>query len=235
MKRIFVIVGISIGVLVLLLVGGGGALWWLYRRRDKRRKLKATLDIDPDLAPTPYMSDGPTGQVLSINAFLDQLQHPYSPKMYNNGMATMTMAEATRSSTHFDPYYHLMETRTGPPSTSDQPTSSGSSSSNAGNMANFHLAPLRRSKAMEAARMSDSTLTLNLAASDSSSTLLLERSQSAQPSDGLSPEAPWFTRSTSMVQTASEREMVYQHRDGGVVRELPPPYLNRSPVDGTDS
>ncbi|KAF9050838.1 hypothetical protein BDZ89DRAFT_1032884 [Hymenopellis radicata] len=228
-KRTGIIVGVVIGVLALLLIGGG-AFWWWYRRRNNGRK--SSLDFDPDLAPTPYMSAGPSGQVLSINAFLDQPQQPYSPKSSSNGMTPMTMSDATRSSTHFDPY-HMVETRTGPPSTSGRPTSSGSSNSNAGNMANFPLAPLRRSKAMEAGLgtgMSDSTF--DSVASDASSRPLMERSQSAHPPAGASTEAPWPARSTSMIQTAGEREIIYQHRDGGVVRELPPPYLDRSRVDG---
>ncbi|KAF8898300.1 hypothetical protein CPB85DRAFT_189229 [Mucidula mucida] len=231
-KRTGIIVGVVIGVLALLLIAGG-AFWWWYRRRNNGRK--SSLDIDPDLAPTPYMSAGPTGQVLSINAFLDQPQQPYSPKASQNGMTTMSMSDATRSSTHFDPY-HMVETRTGPPSTSGRPTSSGSSTSNAGNMANFPLAPLRRSKAMEAGLgtgMSDSTF--DSVASDTSSRPLMERSQSAHPPPGASTDAPWPPRATSMAQTAGEREIIYQHRDGGVVRELPPPYLDRSRVDGAES
>jgi len=74
--------------------------------------------------------------------------------------------------------------------------------------------------------------------SQSSSRGLIERSQSALPSatttDGRSIRYP--VRATSLRESSTspaddalpDPEVIYQHRDGGVVRELPPPYADRS-------
>lgn len=223
-KRTSIIIGVCVGVGVSLLLAGIFLFVCLRRRRPHPE-----VDLDPDTRPRQFEETG--GQVLSINSFL-----PASP-----GRSTKSpISDFSLSSNHyasaapFDPYGHDSS------ATTDSARQSGSDAGRP-SFANFPSVSVRRPKAAEAGFSHDSRHKHNLHHPSSSSlntsgpSRTIERSASALPisSDPLSPvDLP--SRSMSLQGTSTDvplrdGEVIYQHRDaGGVVRELPPPYADRS-------
>lgn len=231
-NRAGIIAGVIVGVLALVLIATAG---WFFWRRRRLGAQKTTIEIDPDV--TPYMPVSPmsdnSSQTMAINAFVGHTPvMPHSAKSSSFSNGTTTMSDVTMSpSSHtgslpFDPR-RLMED--GSEGTYQTPSLSSSASVRPG-FTNFPSSSIRRpSKATEAG--------LSTAQTDSSiseSTGSVQRSQSAMPpsSSGAAAYDPWPARPASYntrenVTSTGDGELIIQHRDGGVVRELPPPYADR--------
>ncbi|KAK0187006.1 hypothetical protein F5146DRAFT_1063261 [Armillaria mellea] len=213
-NRAGIIAGVVVGVLALVLIATAGWFFWRRRRLGAR---KATIEIDPDI--TPYMPVSPmsdsSSQTVAINAFVGHTPvMPHSAKSSSFSNATTTTSEPTLSpSSHtsslpFDPR-RLMED--GSEGTYQTPSLSSSAFATEAGLSGTQTDP-----------------------SISESTPSVQRSQSAMPpsSNGAPTYDPWPARPASYntrenVTSTGDGELIIQHRDGGIVRELPPPYADR--------
>ncbi|KAK0477649.1 hypothetical protein IW261DRAFT_1485699 [Armillaria novae-zelandiae] len=221
--RAGLIAGVVVGVLASVLIATAGWFFWRRRRLGAR---KTTIEIDPDV--TPYM---PSKLWLSMPSSVHTPAMPHSAKSSSFSNATSTTSEANMSPSSntgtlpFDPR-RLMED--GSEGTYRTPSLSSSASVRPG-FTSFPSAPIRRpSKGMEAG------LGAQTDPSISESTGSVQRSQSALPpsSPGAATYDVWPARPASYntrenVTSTGDGELIIQHRDGGIVRELPPPYADR--------
>jgi len=204
------IIGVCVALAILIILAViVGTVLYMRRRKAIQDELEAKEYLDLTAKPfTPYShlsgATGTEGQVLSINSWVGNSSSPRSPKSPSSGMYTT-------SSAPFDPYQSVRE------SSSARPTSGGSSSTSRPGFAKFPVAATRRNaKSMEA---------LGIAPSIDSS--------APRPTTGVSdtsspdPARPALARSET---GSGVTEFVIQHEDGGeaVVRELPPPYADRT-------
>ncbi|KAJ8075956.1 hypothetical protein PM082_021588 [Marasmius tenuissimus] len=217
-KRTAIIAGTVVAVVVVLFAAL--AMWYFLWYRPRRRQPKE-VDLGADTTPKPFMEAQP-GQVLSINSFLTDQPSPGSPKgspgVYRAGSMAAHSAY-TDTDTPYDPY---SQTHTEGTTYSQRP-SSGSSRQESTRRPGFTNFPTRRSKAQEAG-MSGETSEWE-GGGESSNRSPVNRNPSLQHGE------PSVTRTTSVGTTnAGEPELIIQHRDGGPgrVRELPPPYADRS-------
>lgn len=211
-KRNSIIIGVCVTLAVLLVLGGGiGTVIFM-----RRRKIREEIELGPDTTPNPFTEEHP-GQVLSISSFIGgppagSPRTPKSPDSYALSPSNYVSAAP------FDPYGSIRQSGT------DGRPGSGSSNGRPG-FTSFPSASVRRSnKAIEAglasAQSLDSPLPPDSSTSDSSSRLM-NSATSLRPLRS--------TSHTASVPSNATTEVVYQHRDGGgIVRELPPPYADRS-------
>ncbi|KAK0435473.1 uncharacterized protein EV420DRAFT_1648493 [Desarmillaria tabescens] len=227
------IAGVVVGVLAFLLLVTAG--WFFWRRR--RQAQKTNTEIDPDV--TPYMPVSPmsdnSSQAMTINAFVGHTPVlPHTPKSpsYSNGSTTMSDVSRSPSSgvsslPPFDPR-RLMEDGT---EGTYQTASLSSSASVRPGFTNFPQSSIRRpSKTAEGGLTTaepDSSVSESIGSAGG-----VQRSQSAMPPSSNGAYDPWPARPASYgtrenVTSTGEGELIIQHRDGGTVRELPPPYADR--------
>ncbi|KAK1218439.1 hypothetical protein PQX77_018903 [Marasmius sp. AFHP31] len=216
-KRTAIIAGTVVAVVVVLFAAL--AMWYFLWYRPRRRQPRE-VDLGADTTPKPFMEAQP-GQVLSINSFLTDQPSPGSPKgspgVYRAGSMAAHSAY-TDTETPYDPY---SQTHTDGTIYSQRP-SSGSSRQDSTRRPGFTNFPTRRSKAQEAGVSVETSEWQN---GESSNRSPVNRNPSLQYAE------PSGTRTTSVGTTnAGEPELIIQHRDGGPgrVRELPPPYADRS-------
>ncbi|KAL0573949.1 hypothetical protein V5O48_008018 [Marasmius crinis-equi] len=212
--RTAIIAGSVVAVVVVLLAAA--LIWWWFWYRPRRNK-PAEIDLGADTSVKPYMETQP-GQVLSINSFLTDQPSPGTP-MKSPGYTNMSAhpgSTYTESDAPYDPY---SQTHTDTAGTSQgRPSSAGSSRQDSTRRPGFSNFPVRRpnSKAAEAG-YSNEGMSNGAGPSVNRNPSL----QYAEPSD---------TRVTSVSTVNGESEVIIQHRDGGPgrVRELPPPYADRT-------
>ncbi|KAK0200446.1 hypothetical protein DFS33DRAFT_157345 [Desarmillaria ectypa] len=228
-SRAGLIAGVVVGVLGFLLIATGG--WFFWRRR--RQAQKTTVEIDPDV--TPYMPmSAMSDNSMAINAFVGHTPvMPHTPKSPSYSNATTTMSDVSRSpssgvsSLPFDPR-RLMED--GTEGTYQTPSLSSSASVRPG-FTNFPPSSTRRpSKTAEgglSTAQTDPSISESIGSAGN-----VQRSQSAMPPSSTGAHDPWPARPASYgtrenVTSTDGGELIIQHRDGGTVRELPPPYADR--------
>ncbi|KAJ7119480.1 hypothetical protein C8R44DRAFT_788157 [Mycena epipterygia] len=232
-KRMGVIAGVVVTLVVLLLLGGAGAFLFLRRRKMQRRAREISprqFEAGGDTTP-PFEESG--GQILSINAFISPASptQPRSPK--SPGASTFRTPSTTIASVPAagpSGRRYLSQQDSG--SQHSVTTSGGMSIRNPDRPAftNFPTASVRRSaKEIEAGLATGNSMHSDYsgdAGSDLSvSRPLVERSQSAMAPSGPSGGPRYPARSASVGTPAAE--IIYQHQDAGVLRELPPPYADR--------
>lgn len=209
---------------------GGVAGYILWRRRQMQRE----AELGPDLAPRQFRDTAQSGgQVLSINSFMSQ-GSPHTPK------SPQPSSDATSPPIHYtgvatyDPYSEAGTT------TATATIVSASNRQSHGNterpgFANFPSTSVRRSnKAIEAGYGRGSEYPPTTPASEGSTSL--ERNNSTVPmsSTRSTSSSQWPARSMSTRApgldpvSTDDGELVFQHRDAGLPRELPPPYADRT-------
>ncbi|KAJ7730876.1 hypothetical protein DFH07DRAFT_848241 [Mycena maculata] len=242
-KKTGVIAGVVVTIVVLLLLGSAGTFLYLRRRKVQQTAREISPrqfegGLDGANGPQPFEETG--GQILSINAFISPASptQPRSPK--SPDATTVSHSNASASTAPFD-RRRLM----GPGSDAPSISSSGMSVRNPGNpdrpaFTNFPTASVRRSaKEIEAGLATGNSMHSDHsdAPSDGSSRPLVERSQSAMvPGASAGPSGqrgPYPVRSASVGASNASlgQEIIFQHQDAGVVRELPPPYADRGNRD----
>ncbi|KAJ7075992.1 hypothetical protein B0H15DRAFT_865053 [Mycena belliarum] len=217
-KKTAVIAGVVVTIVVLLLLAAGAVFFYM-----RRRKVQEITPRQFEAGSQPEIEDN-GGQILSINAFISpgSPTQPRSPK--SPGGSSFPQPAS--------PFQSVPgSSRRGPRSIA----SSGMSVRNSERPAftSFPAASIRRSaKEIEAGLATSNSMHSEFShdtGSDISSRPLVERSQSAyvfaQGSSGYRGPA----RSASM--GATESEIIYQHQDAGMLRELPPPYADRGRAD----
>ncbi|KAJ7645841.1 hypothetical protein B0H17DRAFT_1103780 [Mycena rosella] len=227
-----VIAGAVVAVVVVLLLGAAGAFLYMRRRKIQQR----VQEITPrqfeggDAEPFEEINGG---QILSINAFISPSSptQPRSPKSPGASTVSNVMSSSNASGSGAMPGPYDRRRVPGAP---ESVASSGMGIRNPDRPAftSFPTASVRRSaKEIEAGLPTGNSLHSDYsgdAGSDMSSRPLVERSQSAVAYAGPSA-APFPSRSASV--GAPSAEIIFQHQDAGVVRELPPPYADRGPRD----
>lgn len=243
-KRNSIIIGVTV-TLALLLLLGGGLFTFLYMRR---KKVQREAELGPDLTPRQFQETQETGgQVLTINSFISQggspARSPKSPpfsETSSHSQVALTSAQYAAAAP-FDPYHE-----TQPGTTSNRQSGSSHGNADRPGFAKFPSTSVRRSKAAEAgygaSRSPDRAYPAYPPGSISSSSNSgdpsgrVERSASALPLSQ-PPRTPLHipARSNSLQEngpdpdgTPRPDEIIFQHRDAGLVRELPPPYADRS-------
>ncbi|KAJ7475204.1 hypothetical protein B0H11DRAFT_2158629 [Mycena galericulata] len=231
-KTTAVIAGVVVTIVVLLLLGGAGTFLYMRRRRTVREITPRQFEsgsVDPS---PPFEETG--GQILSINAFISPASptQPRSPK--SPGASTISPSNASAAM----PAPSDRRRNVGTGSDSDRSISSaGMSVRNPDRPAftNFPTASVRRSaKEIEAGLASSNSMHSDYSAdapSDISSRPLVERSRSAAPPTAGPSGVRYPARSASMGASNASvgEEIIFQHQDAGLVRELPPPYADRGP------
>jgi len=219
------VIGVCVTLALLLLFGGLAALFWYLRKQNARR----IAELTPSKFEEVHDAEG---QALSINAYnLPSPGNPRSPKSPVYSSTTLSPSNSVGSGAPFDNRRFV----TNPSESADERPSSGRSQG----FAKFPITPAawRSQKALEAGLASARSFETSnpsrpdSSQSDTSSRGLIARSQSALPRSPAAGRGPG--RSLSLQENApagalSEPEFIFQHRDGGVVRELPPPYADRS-------
>ncbi|KAJ6589093.1 hypothetical protein B0H19DRAFT_1102891 [Mycena capillaripes] len=231
-QKTAVTVGVVVTLLVLLLLGG--VVVFLYMRR---RKMQETAK---EISPRQFEAGGAetfqetATQILSINAFMapsspagTRLQSP-GPSVLSHSLSTSAPSASTAPSDRHR-FVNVAE--------SDHSVSSTGSGLSVRNpnldrpaFSRFPTASVRRSaKEIEAGlRTSNSIDSEYLDGTDSQLSLRppVERSQSVAAAGPSGSRPP--ARSASMGASAAPgEEIIFQHQDAGVVRELPPPYADR--------
>jgi len=219
-KRRSIIIGVSVTFGVLVLIGLGIAGFILYRRRQVQRE----TEMGPDLTPrgfSPVTAPHSSGHVLSINTFIA----PESPRSMSDYLSALPPS----ASHHVDhsPYpesslgvhsvHHLSAAR----SMSTTSRSQSTRTRNRPSFASFPSTSVRRSnKAREAGYGRTDYPSLGSPSQRSPPMTAGSQSINAALAAGLTP-----------IESADD-ELVFQHRDAGLPRELPPPYADRSGPSG---
>jgi len=235
-----VVAGVVVTIVVLLLLGGAGT--FLYLRRRKMQEI--AKEISPrqfedgiDNPPQPFEETG--GQILSINAFITPASptQPRSPKSPGGS----TISPSNISAATPAPFDRRRFVGNAGSESAQSVSSAGMSVRNPSNpdrpsFTRFPTASVRRSaKEIEAGLATSNSMHSDYsdAPSDVSSRPLVERSRSAVAAGPSGAERVYPTRSASMGASNASlgEEVVFQHQDAGMVRELPPPYADRGNRD----
>jgi len=235
-KKTAVITGVVVTLVVLLLLGGVG--FYLYMRR--RRMQQSAKELSPRQfeggSPEAFQEIGETGtQILSINAFIapSSPTQPRSPKSPGPSVLSHTVSTSAASS---GPGPSGRRFVAGPES-NHSVSSQGSglivrnpNLNRPAAFSSFPTASVRRSaKEIEAGLATGNSVDSEYYDNSSidSGSRVIERSQSAAvPVPAPSARLP--ARSASMGASAAPgEEIIFQHQDAGVLRELPPPYADR--------
>ncbi|KAJ6617920.1 hypothetical protein B0H10DRAFT_2218082 [Mycena sp. CBHHK59/15] len=238
-KKTAIITGVVVTLVVLLILGGAAVFLFIRRRKMQQKAREFTPRQFEAGDPQPFEETG--GQVLSINAFISPSspttpRSPKSPKSPTNA-STFSNSMSPSNTVAGTPAPFDRRRFAGTTDSHDSHASAGLSVRNPSRPAvfsSFPAASVRRSaKEIEAGLHTGNSLHSDYSAggaSDASSRHpLVERSQSAMaagPSQG--PRFP--ARAASLNNASSSlpgEEIIFQHQDAGVVRELPPPYADR--------
>ncbi|KAF9492395.1 hypothetical protein BDN71DRAFT_1473847 [Pleurotus eryngii] len=203
-KQRSIVIGVCVSVgVVALLVLAGTAVWYWRRKNRKRMALEEAI-------PHKFQ-DSNSGQVTPVVAYPHDL--PPNPQRSHKSAelsgSSMALMHAQYANTPaFDPYHN--ESSNGP--THSELSSSGGSGSNLSSRPSFAAFPTtsRRMKAQEAGIRPTSA----------------DSNNHRPTSFDASPSSPQYQSTTPLLE--DHPEIIIQHRDGGVVRELPPPYADRS-------
>ncbi|KAF7290554.1 hypothetical protein MIND_01295500 [Mycena indigotica] len=233
-----IIAGVVVTIVVLLLLAGVGVFLFLRRRKA----LKKTDKITPrqfesgvggiNVAPA-YTEHGT--HILSINSFISPSSPTEVKSPSQSNFSSPTNTSAVGSLVGYDRQRMMSAI---PPQDNASISSVPLSTTTGGALSvrnphphrpavfsNFPTASVRRSaKAIEAGMTSSISEDSEFydAATTSRS---VERSLSAGPTSVMGRQ-PSPARSASVgANTPAAQEIIYQHQDAGVVRELPPPYM----------
>jgi hypothetical protein len=222
-----IVIGVVVTLVVLLLLGAAGIFLFL-RRRKVQRTVKEITPRQFEAADPTQTFEETGGQILSINAFITPASptQPRSPK----SPGASTIAHSMSPSTSAGPSQFA-----GRSEPNHTVASSGMSVRNPGRPAafsSFPIASVRRSaKEIEAGLPTSNSMDSEYSGeTDVSSRPLVERSRSAVVITGTGPGPSGIrgpARSASM--GAPVGEIIFQHQDAGIIRELPPPYADRGP------
>ncbi|KAJ7208005.1 hypothetical protein GGX14DRAFT_455161 [Mycena pura] len=230
-----VVGGVVVTLVVLLLLAGAGV--FLYLRR--RKVIRAARQVAPDQFEGGVIDGAPgerevseTGtRILSINAFIE----PASPQRSAGASArSPSHASGTTLPRRYD-------SASASPSVESNTPGGGLSVRNPAvathrGFTNFPTASVRRSaKEIEAGLSSEISEDSEYSdASHASSSPLVGRSQSAgAATSGGARAVPLPMRSASAsVGSSRQQEIIFQHQDAGMLRELPPPYIDRGTQQG---
>ncbi|KAJ7641362.1 hypothetical protein FB45DRAFT_862568 [Roridomyces roridus] len=211
-------------VLLLLFLGGVAFFFYWRRRRQMQRKVQEISPRQFENGPEnidgspPFQETG--GHILSINSFITPAASTSSPTAANDSPLNAPALAPRRGGN--------MGSDGGRSTTSagmsirnpDRPALNG-----------FPTASIRRSaKEIEAGLTTSHSIDSEYYDTpvEGSSRAPIERSQSAMPAPGgLSPAPRYPARSASVGTPGVGQEIIFQHQDAGLVRELPPPYADR--------
>lgn len=228
------IIGVVVAFSLLLLLGGAVIGFILWRRRKVQREVELGPDLTPrhfDLTPTPYdathdVGSNAGGQVLSISSFIS------TPTRYLESPTTMSEAQSTTTPIG-------QSIRTGPSALGSSNSLLSSPmpvadpfSRNRPSFTTFPARPARGyNKLMEATGYAQAPYSGRSPASAPGSTDNYSPFEQSEPTastysqSGITPTAQEGDLDT--VQVAGG-DFVFQHRDAGLPRELPPPYADRN-------
>ncbi|KAF4583908.1 hypothetical protein EYR40_002406 [Pleurotus pulmonarius] len=201
-RSITIGVSVAVGVLALLALAGAAAWYW----RRKNRKQMALEEAIPH-----KFQDANGGQVIPVVAFPHDVS-PNPPRSHKSaelsGSSVALMHAQYANTPAFDPYHS--ESSSGP--THSELSTSGGSGSNLSSRPSFAAFPTtsRRTKAQEAGIRPTSA----------------DSNNHRPTSFDASSSSPQYQSTTPLLE--DHPEIIIQHRDGGVVHELPPPYADRS-------
>jgi len=230
-KKTAVVAGVVVTLIVLLLLGGvGGYLYMRRRRMQQTVQERSPRQFEGGSSTEAFQETGT--QVLSINAFIAPTSptEPRSPK--SPGFSVMSRTVSTSAPSAGPSGRRFMA---GPES--DHSVSSNGSGLSVRNPNNpnrpafsrFPTASVRRSaKEIEAGLSTSNSLDSEYFdnSSEITSRVPIERSRSAVavagPSDRGLP-----VRSASVGASGAQDEVIFQHQDADILRELPPPYADR--------
>jgi len=233
-KKTSVIAGVVVTLVILLLLGGIGVFLFMRRRRMK------------EITPRQFESGSGSGDaeafqetsthILSINAFIapSSPTHPRSPRSPGPSVTSNTLSRTSVTT----PGPASRRFINSPPESNHSVSSTGTGLSvrnpnlDRPSFSSFPTASVRRSaKEIEAGMSTSHSIDSEYYDSTSTdvSSSTIERSRSAVATAGPSGAArPVPARSASMGDSgAPGEEIIFQHQDAGIVRELPPPYIDR--------
>ncbi|KAK7018624.1 hypothetical protein R3P38DRAFT_2983573 [Favolaschia claudopus] len=230
-KKTATIAGVVVTLVVLLILGGVGAFLFMRRRKmQQAAKELSPRQFEAGNSTVPVQETG--SRILSINAFIappsptqqtQQTRSPLSP-----GPSLVHSVSTSSGPTIPRRYATLSESSlSGATSIGSGLTVRNPNANRAAAFSNFPTASVRRSakeiEAMGGSPSSDSEYYDPFADGGASS---IERSRSAVAGPSGGGRTP--SRSASLGNnTAPGEELIFQHQDAGVVRELPPPYIDR--------
>ncbi|KAJ7280358.1 hypothetical protein C8J57DRAFT_1501789 [Mycena rebaudengoi] len=232
-KKTATIAGVVVTLLVLLLAGAGV---FLYLRRKRLQKIEEITprQFEEGVAPA-FEETG--GQVLSINAFISAPSSTSGPSTPEVPQPMTPSNFSSIAPSESRPARAPSSSRSAPQSTS------GLSIRNPGRSAaftSFPSASVRRSaKEIEAGLTTSHSDDSEYVGADSDQRTLISRAMSAGPSSTAGPSGPSganISRAASLGSTNSSlpgEEIIFQHQDAGLVRELPPPYADRGDRGGS--
>jgi len=229
-----VVGGVVVTLVVLLLLAGAGV--FLYLRR--RKVIRAAMRVAPSQFEGGVIDGAPgerevseTGtRILSINAFIE----PTSPQRSAGASArSPSHASGTTLPRRYD------SASASPSVESNTPGGGGLSVRNPAvathrGFTNFPTASVRRSaKEIEAGLSSEISEDSEYSdASHASSAPLVGRSQSAATPGGARAVPLPIRSASASVGGSRQQEIIFQHQDAGMLRELPPPYIDRGTQQG---
>lgn len=225
-KKTAVIAGVVVTLLVLLLLAGLGV--FLYMRRRRMRAAQAPRQFEGGSTEALQETGEAGSQILSINAFITP-SSPTARLPKSPGPSVLSHSASTTASSS---------------NPSRGPESNHSVSSNGSGLSvrnpnlnrpaaftSFPTASVRRSaKEIEAGMSTGTSIDSEYydSAAVDSGARAMERSRSAAVAGPSAARLPVPTRSASTGAVAAPgEEIIFQHQDAGIVRELPPPYADR--------
>ncbi|KAJ7902712.1 hypothetical protein B0H14DRAFT_3422187 [Mycena olivaceomarginata] len=231
-KKTAVITGVVVTLIVLLLLGGIGA--YLYLRRRKVQQAARELSPRQFEGGSSTEAFQETGtQVLSINAFIAPASptQPRSPK--SPGPSVLSHSVSTSAPSAGPSARRYMAA----PESTQSASSAGSgltvrnpNLNRPAAFTSFPTASVRRSaKEIEAGLTTAHSIDSEYydGPSDTSSGTPIERSRSAAVASGPSAVRPPARSASVGANAGPTDEVIFQHQDAGVLRELPPPYADR--------
>ncbi|KAF7329007.1 hypothetical protein MVEN_02530800 [Mycena venus] len=237
-KKTAVVAGVVVTLIVLLLLAAVGVYLYMRRRKMQERsprQFEAGIEAGIEGSSTEAFQETGT-QVLSINAFIappspTATSQPRSPKSPGPSVLSHSVSTSAPSAGP------SARRNVAAPESNSSFSSAGSGlvvrNPNLGRAAaftSFPSASVRRSaKEIEAGLSTAHSIDSEYYDDSSIGSRSIERSRSAAvagPSAGRGLPTP--ARSASVGASAAPgEEIIFQHQDAGIVRELPPPYADR--------
>ncbi|KAJ7159841.1 hypothetical protein C8R43DRAFT_345930 [Mycena crocata] len=225
-KNAATIAGVVVTLLVLLLLGA--AVIFLYLRRRKMQTVREVTPRQSEGGKAPQAFEETGGQILSINTFISPASAPQSILPQSPGASTFSNSLSPSNTSAVTPASFDRRRFAGADGSLASVASSGLNVRNPDRPAftSFPTASVRRSaKELEATSNSHHS-DYSGDECDVSSRPFVGRSQSVMPSTGTS-DVRYPRRSASVGGSGANQEVIYQHQDAGLVRELPPPYADQ--------
>ncbi|KAF9476295.1 hypothetical protein BDN70DRAFT_183576 [Pholiota conissans] len=218
-------------------LGIGGFIYLRRRRREKEELFIATIPhqfipVEPRIPSVPASQQAPTSMSgrIPFDKASSSRGVTIPSEIYRNPPSPEdnTTIPSSGGISYYPSIITSSNVTNGPTPTDNPPRYLVSPARKLpGGFTNFPSTSIRRSaKSLEASTHSavspDSEYVLESAISDSSNVLgrqlsAVSSARTANTARGFRPEG----------RVEEEAETIYQHRDGGVVRELPPPYMDR--------